>query len=235
MELRIQRKKIRISVKNNVNHLVIIALAAIITGVSCTTKTFVTQNPYPDTMCGAYSLAYYKWLKSGKTYSDNEAADRSEVETIFNQVKFGSSYSNVDVTSIGFRNLPVANDPLKMLDYAVEVLGKSTAKFYYDSNNSTIVFIKNLIEANDSTLMKKHSNRVISSGIPTLNVGQYAIVLFLVGKGPTMHWVLCHNTENGLVAYNPSDGEARSITVVQMQGKSSYSILQSLNSCLLLE
>ena len=234
-----QRVKFGISIKDTVKHFVIIALVVIFTGVtfaSCGTKTFVTQKPYPDTMCGAYTLAYYKWLKSGKTYSENEMADRSEVVAIYNQVMFGTSYSSVNVTNIGALNLSVANNPLKMLDYVVEVLGKSTAKFYYDSNNPVLVSIKNSIEANDATLMAKHSDRIHSAGIPALNVEQYALVLFQVGG--SLHWILCHNTGNGLVSYDPYFGEARPITNAEMRGNSalqvSYSTLQSLNSCLLL-
>jgi len=237
-----QRVKFRISLKDTVKHFVIIALAVIFTGVtftSCGKKIFVTQKPYPDMMCGAYSLAFYKWLKSGKTYSKNEAADRKEVAAIYNQVKFGTSYSRVDVTGMGVQNLSAANNPIKMFDYVVEVLGKSTAKFYYDSNNPALVSIKNSIEANDATLMTKHSERILSIGIPSLNVGQYAIVLFRVGKGASLHWILCHNNENGLVFYDPYFGEARPITDAQMRGNSTlevkYANLQSLNSCIFLE
>jgi hypothetical protein len=234
-----QKVKSGISVKDTVKHFVIIALAVIFIGASCDKKTFVTQKPYPDMMCGAYSLAFYKWLKSGKTYSENEAADRAEVVTIYNQVMFGTSYSRVDVTSMGVQNFSAANNPVKMLDYAVEVLGKSTAKFYYDSNNPALVSIKNSIEANDVTLMTKHSDRIFAVGIPALNVGQYALVLFRVGKGASLHWVVCHNNGNGLVFYDPYFGEARPITDAQMRGSSTlqvtYSILQSLNSCLFLE
>jgi hypothetical protein len=203
------------------------------------TKTFVTQNPYPDMMCGAYTLAYYKWLKSGKTYSENETEDRTEVVTIYNQVVFGPSYSKVDVRGMGVQNFTAYNNPVKMLDYAVEVLGKSTAKFYYDRNNPALVSIKNSVETNDPALMTKHSDRTLNLGIPALNVGQFALVLFRVGNGVALHWVLCHNTGNGLVFYDPYFGEARPITDAQMRGNSTlqvtYSTLQSLNSCLLLE
>ena len=234
-----QRVKSRIRVKSTAKHFIAFVLVVIFTGVSCATKTFVTQKPYPDMMCGAYSLAFYKWLKSGKTYSQNEAKDRAEVVAIYNQVKFGSSYSSVKVTNMGVQNFSIANNPVKMLDYAVEVLGKSTAKFYYDNNNPALVSIKNSIEENDTTLITKHAERIFINGIPALNVGQYALVLFLIGKGTSLHWVLCHNTENGLMAYDPYFGVARPITDAQMRGNSTlqvtYSILQSLNSCLFLE
>lgn len=236
-----QRVKSGVSVKDTVKYFKIIALVVIFIGITftaCGKKTFVTQKPYPDMMCGAYTLAYYKWLKSGKTYSENEAADRSEVLAIYNQVKFGSSYSSVNVTGIGIRNLSVANNPLKMLDYAVEVLGKSTTKFYYDSNNPVLVSMKNSIETNDSTLMTKHSDRIHTIGIPALNIGQYVLVLFRLGEG-SLHWILCHNNRNGLVFYDPYFGEARPITDAQMRGNSTlqvtYSTLESLNSCLFLE
>jgi len=241
-ELEMQRKKIDIIAKGIVKHFVIIVLTMMFTGAMLTCngqKTFVTQKPYPDMMCGAYSLAFYKWLTSGKTYSENEAADRAEVVAIYNQVVFGTSYSRVDVTGMSIQNLSTASNPAKMLDYAVEALEKSTAKFYYDSNNPVLVSLKKSIEANDASLVMKHSDRILSTGIPALNVGQYTIVLFSVGKSASLHWVLCHNTGNGLVFYDPYFGEAKTITDTQMRGTSSlqvtYSILQSLNSCLLLE
>jgi len=233
-----QRKKSGISVKGTVRHFVIITLTVIFAGVMFTCKgqkTFITQKPYPDMMCGAYSLAFYKWLTSGKTYSENEAVDRAEVAAIYNQVMFGTSYSRANVTGVSV----ASSNPAKMLDYSVEVLGKSTAKLYYDSNNPALISIKKTIEEIDASLMMKHSDRFIAIGIPALDVGQYAIVLFRVGKGASLHWILCHNTGNGLVAYDPYFGEARTITDAQMRGSStlqvSYSILQSLNSCLLLE
>ena len=174
-----------------------------------------------------------------KTYSENETEDRAEVVAIYNQVVFGRSYSKVDVRGMGVQNFTAYNNPVKMLDYAVEVLGKSTARFYYDRNNPALVSIKNSVETNDPALMTKHSDRILNIGIPELNVGQFALVLFLVGNGSALHWVLCHNTVNGLVFYDPYFGEARPITDAQMRGNSTqqvtYSTLQSLNSCLLLE
>jgi hypothetical protein len=183
----------------------------------------------------AHNLSFYKWLTSGKTYSENEAADRAEVVAIYNQVVFGASYSKANVIGVSV----AASNPVKMLDYAVEILGKSAAKFYYDDNNPALVSIKKVIETNDASLIMKHSYRIITNGIPTLNVGQYAIVLFRVGKSTSLHWILCHNTGNGLMFYDPYFGEARPITDAQIRGSSTlqvtYSMLQSLNSCLLLE
>ena len=217
---------------------VIIALTVIFTGVIVTCngkKNFVTQKPYPDMMCGAYSLAFYKWLSSGKTYSENEATDRAEVTAIYNQVMFGTSYAKANVTGVTVSS----SNPVKMLDYSVEVLGKSKAKLCFDSNNPALVSIKKTIETIDASLMAKHSDRILAIGIPALDVGQYAVVLFRVGKSTSLHWILCHNTGNGLMAYDPYFGEARAITDAQMRGVStlqvSYSILQSLNSCLLFE
>jgi len=236
-----QRKKSGNSLRDTVKHFFIIALTVIFTGVmfTCNGQAFITQKPYPDMMCGAYNLAFYKWLTSGKTFSENEAADRAEVVTIYNQVMFGASYSRIDVTGMGIQNFSAINNPAKMLDYAVEVLGKSTAKFYYDSNNPALVSIKKAIEANDASLVTKHSDRILAIGIPTFNVGQYAAVLFRVGNSASLHWILCHNTGNGLVAYDPYLGKAIQITDAQMRGTSTlevpYSVLQSLNSCLLLE
>jgi len=241
------------NVKNTVRNFAIIVFAVVFTVMftSCSKdnpdepekRRFVTQASNPnDQMCGAYCLAFYKWLKAGKTYSENEAEDRSEVQTIYNQVVFGSAYSNVSVMGIGV-NLSMSNNPIKMLDFSVETLGKNTARLYYDSNTPALVDIKNAIETNDAFLMAKHSERIFTAGIPVLNSGQYAIVLFLVVENWALHWILFHNTGNGLAYYDPYFGEARTATDAQMRGVATLQVayfnnlrtLQSLNSCLFLE
>ena len=207
-------------------------------------RTFVTQSSDPsDQMCGAYSLAFYKWLKAGKAHSESEATDRFEVQTIYNQIMFGPAYFNVSATGMGVVNLSMANNPVKMLDFSVEVLEKSTAKFFYDGNNPALVDIKNYIETNDASLMTKHSDNISTIGIPVLNSGQYAIVLFLVVESLSLHWILFHNTGSNLVYYDPYFGEAKVAREAQMRGNStlqatyfnSPSKLQSLNSCLFLD
>lgn len=204
------------------------------------TQKFVTQQAYPDLMCGAYCIAYYNWLSNNKTQSENEVEERSEVKTIYNQIKFGSAYNHVTIDQMGTQDLSATSNPLKILNFVVENLNKSNSKLYYDGNNTALVDIKNNIQIHDSVLMNQYSDDILNTGIPTLQDGQYAIVLFLIGE-QSMHWMLCHKKENKFYIYDPYVGFAQSIKESQVLGieplehSKKEAKKQSLNSCILIE
>jgi len=212
--------------------------------ISCekdnTTQHFVTQQAYPDLMCGAYCIAYYNWLSNDKTQSENEAEERSEVKAIYNQIKFGDAYNHVTIDQMGTQDLSATSDPLKILNFVVENLNKSNSKLYYDGSNAALIDIKNTIQIHDGALMSQYSDDILSTGIPTLQDGQYAIVLFLIGE-QSMHWMLCHKKENEFYLYDPYVGFAQSIKESQVLGteplehSKKEAKKQSLNSCILIE
>jgi hypothetical protein len=207
-------------------------------------QIFVTQtSDANDLRCGAFSLAFYKWLKEGKTYSSDQTTDYSTVDSIYTNVKFGSAYSNV-----GGMDLSASSNPLKMLHYAIDTLGESSAEFYRDSTIPEMEGIHTAISTNDSSLLTTYTAKDKTGGIPTLNNGDYAIVVcavyFANGIGPiSLHWILFHKTLTGYIFYDPYFGMAKSATENQLRGIEQISVtypefgerrLQSMNSCLFL-
>jgi hypothetical protein len=195
-------------------------------------------------MCGSYSLAYYTWLKQGRTYSENESADRAEVTAIYNEVLFGPSYSAVVIPILGTQDLSILNNPLKMLRYAVTELNRTEAKLCYDDTSPVLDALYSAVQSRDSQLVSDYLAKIETGGIPVLNNGQYAIVLFLVTDNNAMHWILFHKTAGGLEYYDPYFGTAKTATEAQLRGTEDIPAhypspignrtLHSLNSCLLL-
>jgi hypothetical protein len=211
-------------------------------------ETFVTQTSNPnDLRCGAFSMAFYKWLKEGKTYSLDQTADYNTVDNIYSAIKFGSAYSSVYVTGMGTINLSQSSNPLNLLHYANSTLGYTSAEFYRDETIQQMEDIYNAISANDGTLLGTYSSKSKTGGIPSLSTGQYAIVVFLVSDIYNMplslHWILFHKTTNGYEYYDPYFGKPLSATEAQLRGSTHISVnyagigqrkLKSFNSCLLL-
>jgi len=209
---------------------------------------FVTQTSDPsDFRCGAFSIAYYQWLKAGKTYSSNEAADYAVVDAIYYQIKFGNLYNAVAVTGMGTHNMSGASSPLNMLHYIVNQSLNTGAEFFIDDSNPAMNDIYNAIRTNDGELLASYSSKLKTGGIPTLRIGQYAIVVFLIsmpnGAPVDLHWVLFYRNSNGYEFYDPFFGTALSATESQMKGSEPIlvtypgfgdRILTSMNSCLLL-
>jgi hypothetical protein len=208
-----------------------------------TDQTFVTQTSDQDDLrCGAFSMAYYKWLNEGKTYSLDQAADYSIVDSIYSQIKFGNAYSNV-----AGLDLSTMSSPLQMLRYANTTLGETSAEFYRDSSISEMEGIYTAISNFDSSLLSTYSSKSKTGGIPALVANQYAVVVFSVeltnGTPVALHWILFHRTSSGYEYYDPYFGVAKSATVAQLKGDTTISvnypgignrILRSMNSCLFL-
>jgi hypothetical protein len=225
--------------------ILLIAFVACSNGTNNPEGPFVKQSTDPsDQMCGSYSLAYYKWLKAGKTYTEDESADRAEVSTIYAAVKFGTQYSAVSITGFGIQNLSILNNPLKMLDYAVTEFGNTDAELYRDETNLALNDIYTAIQTRDTQLVNTYNTKIKTGGIPALGNDQYAIVLFRVTDNNAMHWILFHKTARGLEYYDPYFGIAKKATDAQIRGTMSITAkyphpigkktLCSLNSCLLL-
>jgi hypothetical protein len=211
-------------------------------------KTFVKQTSAPgDLRCGAFCMAFYKWLKEGKTYSADQSADYNTVNSIYDEVKFGSAYSSVSITGIGTMNLSAYNNPLKLLVYADTKLENSSAKFYRDTSDAMINDIYNEVLAHDSSIMRTYGEKIKTGGIPSLANDDYAIVVILVTNALdtpiNIHLLLFHKTPDGLEYYDPYSGVSKQATEEQLRGAEIIEIddaeegllkLRSLNSCLLL-
>jgi len=209
---------------------------------------FVTQTTVSsDLRCGAFSLAYYKWIKEGKIVSSNATADYATVDAIYAQIKFGSLYSAVAITGMGTQDLSATSCPLNMLHHAVAELANTGAEIYRDATIPAMNDIYNAIGINNGDLLATYNAKVKTGGIPTLNVGQYAVVVFFVASpgemSGSLHWVLFHRNSSGYQFIDPYFGTPMPATEAQMKGSATISvtypvfgarILQSMNSCLLL-
>jgi hypothetical protein len=195
-------------------------------------KDFVIQ--VKDNMCGAYCIAYYKWLESGKKYSIDQSIDRTEVSTIYENTKFGLQYKNANIPGLHTGNISEWSSPLFMLNYIIASNLNDNAKYYTGSDK---YMIKEIIK-NDSSMLSSFSNAIFFEELPPLSNGQYAILGVSVERLGGFHWILLHKTSHGFEYYDPGIGSALLANSNQIKGiekiDTGYRKYQSLNIGLLL-
>ncbi|MDR1177390.1 MAG: hypothetical protein LBK64_01045, partial [Spirochaetaceae bacterium] len=77
-------------------------------------RAFVTQPGGGNRQCGAFSTAYYQWLKAGKTLSADPREDKAAVDAIYNEIQFGGGFAG----ALEPYNIPLDySDPLKIMKY----------------------------------------------------------------------------------------------------------------------
>lgn len=206
-------------------------------------QTFVTQTSNPNDMrCGAFVLAFYQWLKQGKTVSSNFEEDYALVDSIYPNVKFGEKYESINGMNLSFMSCPI-----KILDYAASTMGITSTQYYWDDSVWEMNIIHDAILEKDSQLFSRHSSRKNTGGIPDLETGQFAIVVFSMvlpnGTPISFHWILFHKIFLGYVLYDPFFGIVRFATEEELRGTQSITvtypglserIITSLNSGIIL-
>ncbi|MDR1250286.1 MAG: hypothetical protein LBK63_13420 [Treponema sp.] len=167
---------------------------------------FVRQTNEPN--CGGFTTVYYEWLKEGKYGSANEAADKLVVSGVYNQIRFGDSYSSI------FSGLENGSNPAKIMKYLKDNVG-DPGLFYLDPDNTEFQGINQAIQTIDSDLWNELEGNVRNEVIPDLKPFQYAIGIYSVFNSVEhlqtqqldgLHYLLFHHNGELLVAYNPWDG-----------------------------
>ena len=155
---------------------------------------FISQQ-MGDNKCGAYSIAYWEWIKikslnpSGYVLDKSSKADQIHcVNQIYNQIKFDPLVSG----ELGLNE--EFSDPKKMIDYlreSDEIQQKGT--ILYNKNQK-------LEDAFGSYLGDDYRENVSGNKLPDLNVGDFAILILLDDESKLpQHYVLVMKDESGKV------------------------------------
>ncbi|SFR68036.1 hypothetical protein [Anaeromicropila populeti] len=128
-----------------------------------------------DTMCGAYALAYWKWMCFSKRNLSAPPQDNdiNYVKSIYGIVKFGG---NAPVPS-----LAEDADPINMMYWYENIMPDSSVSFYTGDNETIkkLIGLISAVGAPQKVLYDELNNlgQIISSTITLMN-GQYAIMLY---------------------------------------------------------
>ncbi len=176
-------------------------------------KTLVIQGNIPN--CGAYATAYYKWLKEGKTKSDDTAADRAYVDKLYDEIILGEQYGDWGP----------ASNPAKIMKFCKENVDDGTwGVGYLNTDDKMIKSIWEAMQAFDAPLLAEIPADHIKNRRPTaadLSNGKYAIVVCTTHT-ESLHYVLFHNTGSELVVYDPHVGKAQKSNADEFEGRKTF-------------
>jgi hypothetical protein len=197
--------------------LVLLSLPAVLAACSLfrTVPAFVTQPGGGNNQCGAFSTAYYQWLRAGKTYSGDIQADNAEVDAIYSGIQFGSAFAD----ALKPYGIPVTySDPLKIMKFlgsgntgAAGIMHRKPGDALIDS----LYALLSRLETEDFNAACKEDRL-----IPELDAAHpYAIVLCKSKKGSSLHYMLFQRLESGgLVYYDPYTGAPAPANYAMMNG-----------------
>lgn len=153
------------------------------------------KQPEGDNKCGAYCIAYWKWINinhwdpSEYILDESKKADQEKcVNEIYNHIKFDpSDADDLDLDE-------EFSDPKKMIDYlreSDEIQQKGT--ILYNKNS-------NLEEEFGDYLGDGYRTNYTKTKLPDLNVGDFAILILLDDESKLpQHYVLVMKDESGKV------------------------------------
>lgn len=189
---------------------------------------FITQTDLDGNSCGAFTIAYWKWLKNGRNPNNRTLApteDKNEIKKIYELIKF---YSNAPAMALEDNCNPI--NMMCLLDSLINI--KTT--FYYKSQ-SVVEILYQLIryqaqkkaknnQQNQYSILLQLENSQIQKGmsLPLPTSGRYAIVICSVLCGAIyggLHYILVGELSAGRYQMmNPHKGIWEPITNEQYSG-----------------
>jgi len=161
------------------------------------------KQPEGDNKCGAYCIAYWKWINinhwdpSEYILDESKKADQEKcVNEIYNHIKFDpSDADDLDLDE-------EFSDPKKMIDYLRESEGiQQKGTILYNANSVLKDEFGNYYD-------DYYLNNDSKDKLPDLNVGDFAILILLNDNMRPQHYVLVKKDESGKVkVINPGDGD----------------------------
>lgn len=161
------------------------------------------KQPEGDNKCGAYCIAYWKWINinhwdpSEYILDESKKADQEKcVNEIYNHIKFDPSDAEVLDLDEEF------SDPKKMIDYLRESEGiQQKGTILYNVNSVLKDEFGNYFD-------DYYLNNDSKDKLPDLNVEDFAILILLNDNMRPQHYVLVKKDESGKVkVINPGDGD----------------------------
>jgi hypothetical protein len=193
-------------------------LAFLTSGTGCllTTRGFITQPGGGNNQCGAFSAAYYQWLKAGKTQSGDKGVDKAEVDAIYDEIQFGSAFAR----ALGPYGIPLDySDPLKIMKFLGAGNTGAAGTLYRKPGDPLLDSLYTLIgsiEPDDFNAARKED-----AALPELDAEHpYAIVLCKTQNNRSLHYMLFARQESGgLVYYDPYAGAPATASHAMMIGQ----------------